>query len=379
VRTFPATLINKFFSLRVKLLMSEASRSSRLFVGILVLAALVAIGVVASSGRSSSRPVDDLALLADGNANPPLVSSESGLTQPSMAAGSRDPSSITAQDASVPGQGVTVASDAALEPNRHDPNIPTSPSEKSHRENTDDSQPNLVLAAKDRHAEASVRRTEELTEASDTPSAESATEPATRGRPDVLQRLSRRYVSRKVPIPDDPQPAVPIVQDDAKTLRNPQVGMSQEHRETCKVFVGDTMPSFELNNRDGESKSLDDLLGKKLTVVVFWASDNRFAVDQFNRLEHELGGFHEAGVNVVSVHVGATSDTFQKTCQQQPAQVACLLDADEAVFEAIATRKLPRTYLLDADKKILWMDIEYSRTTRHDLRDALRFQLERLK
>jgi hypothetical protein len=41
----------------------------------------------------------------------------------------------------------------------------------------------------------------------------------------------------------------------------------------------------------------------------------------------------------------------------------------------VASEKLPRTYLLDASGKILWFDIEYSRTTRQQLLSAIRFSL----
>ncbi len=36
---------------------------------------------------------------------------------------------------------------------------------------------------------------------------------------------------------------------------------------------------------------------------------------------------------------------------------------------------MPRTYLVDSQGKILWFDMEYSRSTRRDLRDAIRVVL----
>ena len=40
-------------------------------------------------------------------------------------------------------------------------------------------------------------------------------------------------------------------------------------------------------------------------------------------------------------------------------------------------RRVSRTYLLDAQGKILWLDMEYSRATRYDLRNALHFYLQK--
>jgi hypothetical protein len=42
----------------------------------------------------------------------------------------------------------------------------------------------------------------------------------------------------------------------------------------------------------------------------------------------------------------------------------------------VATEHLPRTYLLDAEGRILWFDLEYSRATARELINALHFFLE---
>ena len=49
-----------------------------------------------------------------------------------------------------------------------------------------------------------------------------------------------------------------------------------------------------------------------------------------------------------------------------------LLDADGKAFAQIGSEKMPRTFLLDPQGKILWFDIEYSLSTRRELHQALR-------
>ena len=56
-----------------------------------------------------------------------------------------------------------------------------------------------------------------------------------------------------------------------------------------------------------------------------------------------------------------------------------LLDSEGEALAKVATRRLPRTYLLDKKGKILWFDMEYSASTRRDLRDAIRVVAERRK
>ena len=53
----------------------------------------------------------------------------------------------------------------------------------------------------------------------------------------------------------------------------------------------------------------------------------------------------------------------------------CLVDADRAYFRQVATEKLPRTYLLDRNGKILWFDLEYSRSMRRELQNAIQYYL----
>jgi hypothetical protein len=53
-----------------------------------------------------------------------------------------------------------------------------------------------------------------------------------------------------------------------------------------------------------------------------------------------------------------------------------LLDADRAAYEKVAAEYLPRLFLVDADGKVLWLDLEYSATTRRQISDAIRHVLE---
>jgi hypothetical protein len=43
------------------------------------------------------------------------------------------------------------------------------------------------------------------------------------------------------------------------------------------------------------------------------------------------------------------------------------MDPKNEYFAKVAREKVLRTYLLDADGKILWFDVEYSRSTHRDL------------
>ena len=62
----------------------------------------------------------------------------------------------------------------------------------------------------------------------------------------------------------------------------------------------------------------------------------------------------------------------QAALEKAGANFPNLLDADGKAFAQVGSERLPRTYLLDPQGKILWFDIEYSLATRRELHQALR-------
>jgi len=81
------------------------------------------------------------------------------------------------------------------------------------------------------------------------------------------------------------------------------------------------------------------------------------------------------GVAVVAVHCGDQVEAAKAIAQKAQTKFPVLLDTDGAYLAKLAKEKLPRTYLLDAEGKILWFDVEYTRTTQRDLKQAIQFVL----
>ena len=65
------------------------------------------------------------------------------------------------------------------------------------------------------------------------------------------------------------------------------------------------------------------------------------------------------------------ADVVAKHTEEADVTFPSLLDPGGAYFAAVATERLPRIYLLDADGKILWFDMEYTETTRGALKQAI--------
>lgn len=160
----------------------------------------------------------------------------------------------------------------------------------------------------------------------------------------------------------------------------PKVTMSEADRATCRVGEGDPLPDVELPDLDGNMHSLWSLRGERLTVVVLWDGANLYALEELEDLDAEVHKpYGEKGVRVVGVAVRQTAQAVRDKLQSVVATFPMLLDADGAYFAKLATERLPRTYLLDAEGKILWFDIEYARHTRRSLMQGIRVALGEMK
>ena len=155
---------------------------------------------------------------------------------------------------------------------------------------------------------------------------------------------------------------------------NPERALSKREEALCKVKVGDTMPDdFDFRKSAAAPPKLADLLGKKATVVVFWKGDRRMALEELADLGPDvIEPFGKDGVAVVGIAVNESAESAQEALTKAGAKFTNLLDADGKAFAQVGSERLPRTYVLDPNGKIVWFDIEYSLTTRRELGQTLR-------
>jgi peroxiredoxin len=152
--------------------------------------------------------------------------------------------------------------------------------------------------------------------------------------------------------------------------------LSQHHAQTCVIGVGDPFPAITLPDLEGASQELSRLYGDRMTIVVFWTAKGLYAREQFSRIMQEAAArYQPLGVKVVAVNVGDAPEVVQELATNNQVTIPCLLDADGQAFEQVATDLLPRTYLLDAEGRVLWFDLEYSRGQRLGLNNAIFYQL----
>jgi peroxiredoxin len=156
----------------------------------------------------------------------------------------------------------------------------------------------------------------------------------------------------------------------------PQVVLSKAHAEDCLIRIGDEFPDYRLPDLMGRMQSLEEMQGDSLTVVVFWSGDRLLAGDQLRYLNEHIARYADLGVKAIAINVGQAPESVRKTAEQLKLEVPILLDLDRGLFSRVGKAHLPRTYLLDRDGSVLWLDIEFSRHTRDGLEQAIHASLD---
>jgi peroxiredoxin len=157
----------------------------------------------------------------------------------------------------------------------------------------------------------------------------------------------------------------------------PEVALSAAHRATCKLVIGDALPPLTLPDLKGGTASLESLFGQRVTVVAFLQGDDAETLEVLSDLAPLVTSpYGNRGVRAVAIHVGEPAEATKNLAAQNENGFATLIDADGTALSQVTDNPqglMPRIFLVDATGKILWFDIEYSRTTRRDLDRVLRY------
>lgn len=152
-----------------------------------------------------------------------------------------------------------------------------------------------------------------------------------------------------------------------------KVMLDDKSAATCLVKVGETLPEGRLPDLKGKGHSIQSLRGKKLSVVFFWTAENPYALQGLQDLDLDVAQkYGDRGVAVIGVNEKDKPDAVRKAIAEAEVKYPQLLDEKGEYFAKVANERLPRIYLLDADGKVLWFDLEYSTSTRRDLLQGIK-------
>jgi ABC-type amino acid transport substrate-binding protein len=127
-----------------------------------------------------------------------------------------------------------------------------------------------------------------------------------------------------------------------------------------------------LPDLDGKSTAVRSLAGRCGTVILLWAPDRWMARAALHDLTRDFTQLAADGAfGVVGVAVGQPVGAVRAVLAETGAAFPQLLDPDGQAFALVGDAHLPRIYVLDAQGRIVWFDIEYSEATRRELRQTL--------
>ncbi|TWT99349.1 hypothetical protein Pla108_02860 [Botrimarina colliarenosi] len=132
----------------------------------------------------------------------------------------------------------------------------------------------------------------------------------------------------------------------------PAVILSSEHQAMCRVAVGDAFPAVE---------GLADKQGAKATVVAVPGGTEWMNAMFTGDLKDDFAPkYADKGVQLVTLAGPPVGNGVAS------------LSVDRAKLNAtLGEGRGPRVYLLDADGKVVWFDIEYTLSTHRELHAAL--------
>jgi len=120
------------------------------------------------------------------------------------------------------------------------------------------------------------------------------------------------------------------------------------------------VPPFTLKDFNGKQQSLDNLLGKKLSVIIFWATWGVDSIKMMSDLQKLYVKYREKGLNVIGVCVEqqAINVTLRQkiidTVKQKQITFPLLFDYRLQTFKLYHVIAVPTTFVIDKNRKILF-------------------------
>jgi peroxiredoxin len=133
-------------------------------------------------------------------------------------------------------------------------------------------------------------------------------------------------------------------------------------------------PALELSSLQGTTVKLADLLGKKIVVLIFWASWCAPSTDVMPALNEFVATAEKSGVAVLAVNLGEDQEAVKSTVVEKGYQGTVLLDPNAQSLQTYRINAIPVTILIGKDGTVQ----AYHSGSTPEVRQQIRAQVETL-
>ena len=153
----------------------------------------------------------------------------------------------------------------------------------------------------------------------------------------------------------------------------------------CQEKTDPLAPPFSLSSFDGTKHSLEELLGNKLTVIVFWSTWGKDSIKMLADMERLFEKYQKRGLNVVGICVeqqnidDVTRQHIADTVKQIRLNFPILLDDQLKTFRAYGVIAVPTTFVIDKNRKIVYHLSGYPIVGRDEIENCVMEQFEGVK
>ncbi len=153
----------------------------------------------------------------------------------------------------------------------------------------------------------------------------------------------------------------------------PPVLLTNQHRQMCRVVVGDPFPPLELQPvAGGEAVALLDREGQAATVIALFDVPSPASITMLEDLGQRIAPqYSKRGVEIKAIAVQSDAQLISWLLTRTTFELPTFSDPTAAGFAQLGEKILPRVYVLDASGKVVWFDLDYSQATERELRATL--------
>lgn len=140
----------------------------------------------------------------------------------------------------------------------------------------------------------------------------------------------------------------PLYEQFSDAAKKSYYGQLVDKEINPKSLVGTSVANFQLNDKDGNAKSVKDIVsGKKYILIDFWASWCAPCRKEIPNLKNAYASYAEKGFEVLSISIDQDQKAWLKALAQENMQWPNLYD-DDKVSKAFNVKTIPATYLVDS-------------------------------